>query len=320
MSTSVTSVVSHFPSAENGFSTTTSGEVASGAATVGLSSVAGYTNGEIAVFVIDPTDSTKKQTFTGTIDTAGVQVTGVVWTAGTNQIHATGATVVDYATATHISMISKGILVEHSQDGTHAKALITSRTEASSASGDYLLFSDISDSNNLKKDTIADILTDNATSVGGAWQDWIPVWTNLTIGNGVEVAKYSRIGKRIQCFYRLTLGTTSSVGIDAYLTVPVDFSSNYGTSEYQPIGTILCVDAATAYYMGFMWKRNTGASTATPVVGVASGSYVSSNGLGASVPFTWTTGDVIMLEFSYEVVQEITMTNQTLPERMIKEN
>lgn len=118
MSTNVSSVTNHFPSAENGFTTTTSGAVSSGATTVGLNSVAGYTNGEIVVFIIDPTDATKKQAFTGTIDTAGVQVTGVVWTAGTNQAHDAGATVVDYATATHISMISKGILLHADQDGT----------------------------------------------------------------------------------------------------------------------------------------------------------------------------------------------------------
>lgn len=110
MSTSVTSVTKHFPSPQNGFTTTTSGSVASGAATVGLNSVAGYTNGQTVVFVIDPTDASKKQTFTGTMDTSGSQVTGVVWTAGTNQTHALGATVVDYATATHIAMMSKGIL------------------------------------------------------------------------------------------------------------------------------------------------------------------------------------------------------------------
>lgn len=120
MSTSVSGLSTNFfPSAENGFTTTTSGSVSSGAVTVGLNSVAGYTNGEIAVFVIDPTDAAKKQTFTGVIDTSGVQVTSVVWTAGTNQTHALGATVVDYATATHISMITKGLTTTvFDQDGT----------------------------------------------------------------------------------------------------------------------------------------------------------------------------------------------------------
>lgn len=126
MSTSVTSVVSHFPDAENGFTTTLASTISSGTATVPLNSVAGYTNGEPAVFVVDPSDITKKQTFTGIIDTSGVQVTSVVWTAGTNQTHAGGATVVDYATATHIAMISKGIKVQHSQAGAHTAITATS--------------------------------------------------------------------------------------------------------------------------------------------------------------------------------------------------
>ncbi len=120
MSTSVASVTNHFPSAENGFSTSTSASVSSGATTVQLNSVAGYDNGEVVVFVIDPTDTTKKQTFTGVVDTAGTQITNVVWTAGSNTTHALGATVVDYATATHISMISKGLRVEHKQSGAHS--------------------------------------------------------------------------------------------------------------------------------------------------------------------------------------------------------
>lgn len=130
MSTSVASVVSHFPSAENGFTTTLASTISSGATTVPLNSVAGYTNGETAVFVVDPSDATKKQTFTGVIDTGGVQVTSVVWTAGTNQSHSGGATVVDYATATHISMLTKGLLVEHKQAGTHSAITADSVTVA----------------------------------------------------------------------------------------------------------------------------------------------------------------------------------------------
>lgn len=121
MSTSVSGLSSNFfPEAENGFTTTLASTISSGAATVPLNSVSGYTNGSPAVFVVDPSDITKKQTFTGIIDTAGVQVTSVVWTAGTNQAHSGGATAVDYATATHVAMIQKGLLVGHTQAGLHA--------------------------------------------------------------------------------------------------------------------------------------------------------------------------------------------------------
>lgn len=139
MSTNVASVVSHFPDAENGFTTTTAGSVSSGAGTVTLNSVAGYTNGEPVVLVIDPTDASKKQTFTGIVDTSGVQITSVVWTAGTNQVHALGATVVDYATATHIAMMSKGIKVEHAQAGTHTNITQADANYIKDTSGNELL-------------------------------------------------------------------------------------------------------------------------------------------------------------------------------------
>lgn len=119
MSTSVSGLSTNFfPSAQDGFTTTLASSISSGAATVPLNSVAGYTNGQVAVFVVDPS-STLKQAFTGIVDTAGVQVTSVVWTSGTNQAHAGGATVVDYETATHWSMVAKGILKQHTQAGAH---------------------------------------------------------------------------------------------------------------------------------------------------------------------------------------------------------
>lgn len=124
MSTSVSSVSSHFPKPQDGFTTTTSGSISSGATSVGLNSTGSYANGDVVVLIIDPTDANKKQAFTGVVDTSGVQITSVVWTSGTNQNHSAGATVVDYVAATHTGMISKGALVSHNQDGT-PKAGIT---------------------------------------------------------------------------------------------------------------------------------------------------------------------------------------------------
>jgi hypothetical protein len=116
----VTSVTKHFPSAKEGFTTTLSSSISSGAATVPLNSVTGYTNGDTVVMIVDPSDVTKKQAFTGVVDTAGIQITGVVWTEGTNTAHSLGATVVDYVAATHMAMVTKGLLVEHNQSGVHA--------------------------------------------------------------------------------------------------------------------------------------------------------------------------------------------------------
>jgi len=122
--TNVSSVTKHFPSAEEGFTTTLSSTISAGATTVGVNSLSGYTTGEVATFIVAPTVASEKQVFTGVVDTAGLQLTNVVWTTGTNQTHAAGTTVVDYATATHISQMSKGILAEHNQDGTHSNTLL----------------------------------------------------------------------------------------------------------------------------------------------------------------------------------------------------
>ena len=108
----------YFAVAKEGFVTTTSSPVASGATTVQLTSVAGYSNGDTVVLVIDADDVNKKQAFTGVVDTGGSQITNVVWTEGANTSHILGAPVIDYVTASHQSMGTKGLLVSHNQDGT----------------------------------------------------------------------------------------------------------------------------------------------------------------------------------------------------------
>lgn len=161
MSTSVNSVTNHFPSAENGFSTTTSASVSSGATTVELNSLAGYEDGEVVVFIIDPDDAVKKQTFTGVVDFTNTRITSVVWTAGTNQSHILGATVVDYATATHISMISKGLMVQHKQSGAHANTITTNTiNENTAANGVTIDGLNIKDS---KLNTNDSVVTANIT-------------------------------------------------------------------------------------------------------------------------------------------------------------
>lgn len=119
----ISSVTKFFPVPQEGFITTTSGTTLSGAVTVGLNSVTGYTNGDTVCLVIEPTSTTNKQVFTGVVDTAGVQITGVIWTEGTNVTHTAGSTVVDYVTATHLAIVTKGLLVSHNPAGTMITSL-----------------------------------------------------------------------------------------------------------------------------------------------------------------------------------------------------
>lgn len=109
-----------FATPNEGFTTTASAPVDSSSDTViGFNSVSGLTNGSIFTGLIDPGNA-KERAFTGVVDTGGSQITSVVFTTGTNATHTTGATIVDYVTGTHFGAISKGLLVDHNQDGSHA--------------------------------------------------------------------------------------------------------------------------------------------------------------------------------------------------------
>lgn len=241
MSTSVNSVTNHFPSAENGFTTTTAGSVSSGATTVALNSVAGYSNGEVVVFVIDPTNA-KKQTFTGVVDTVGVQVTSVVWTAGTNVTHDLGATVVDYATATHISMISKGLSVSLDQDG-------TLKTDA-------VVTGNITDSNVTTAKIADDAVTDNKLD----YPRWHQEIARTTLSNAGDTITVSTIPARKYLKLYISLLATGGT-IRAGMTFNSDTGANYAGRQSSDgaadttsasAATIQIDTAAGAYPMMFV--------------------------------------------------------------------
>lgn len=114
----VSSVTNFFPSPNEGFTTTLASTISSGATTVPLNSTSGLTNGTIFVGIIEP-GAANEQVFTGTVSTSGSDITGVVWTRGTNVSHVGGVTIVDYVTGTAVKMMTTGILKDHVQTGNH---------------------------------------------------------------------------------------------------------------------------------------------------------------------------------------------------------
>lgn len=315
MATSLSSLSSNFfPSAQNGFTTTLASTISSGATTVPLNSVAGYTNGEVATFIVDPSDATKKQTFTGVIDTGGVQVTSVVWTAGTNQSHTSGATVVDYATATHISQISKGILVHADQDGTLkagavdvagvlANSVVTTDKINDLAVTTSKLNADAVTAAKLADDSVFPVnLTSGLSGSTWAWQSWTPTITasgggGPAIGDGTYACKYTQIGKTVICRFSITLGSTTTFGSGIVrFSVPVT-PENSGKIG---VGSAYIEDAGSQAYLGMV--------ELTPSTSTIEFSYHSTSGSGRSSyvsgslgqPFTWGVGDYINATFTYE--------------------
>lgn len=99
--------------------------------------------------------------FEGTVASA-TQITNVNYVGGdAERSYPAGATTRVYipVSAERENRIISGLRAEHSQlDGTHKGQLISSRSETSTAPGDYVLFSDVSDSNNLKKVTLTNLI------------------------------------------------------------------------------------------------------------------------------------------------------------------
>ena len=201
----LTSVTNHFPKPKEGFITTLGSSILAGAATVPLNSTSGLTNGDVFVGLIEPGE-TNEQCFTGIVDTGGNQITGVKWTTGSNVAHTAGVTIVDYVTSTTVGIISKGILVEHNQDGTHSDITADSAT-------------------------ITDLTVTNFTIDGTAGADgWSPLGQSLTsvtsLGNGSYTAVVSGVD---------TTGTTSvgqRMKIVKTVTAPTQCTSLNGTTQY----------------------------------------------------------------------------------------
>lgn len=115
-----------FATAQEGFTTTTSSSTASGATTVALNGMGDYVDGDVVALTIEPASASAKQVFTGVV--SGLNVTNVKWTEGTNQVHAAGSTVIDYVSATHQAMQTKGNLVHSNPDGTLKAGSVVSST------------------------------------------------------------------------------------------------------------------------------------------------------------------------------------------------
>lgn len=135
-----------------------------------------------------------------------------------------------------------------------------------------------------------DVLTE---VIDPAWVAWTPTLTNLTLGNGTLSCAYKSIGKTVHYRFKMTFGTTSSMGSGPSFTLPVAPVSTYSGSS---IGDINLVDTGIAERRGV--ARNIAGAAPTEIIGY------STSGVGvtvtSTVPHTWGTGDVIGVIGTYE--------------------
>lgn len=135
------------------------------------------------------------------------------------------------------------------------------------------------------------MLDTTAGELGGAWQSFSPTISNWTLGNGTESYKYTQIGKTVIAHYKLTLGSTSSVGGTLGFGLPVtaaDSADVVGYARMRDDNTTFKIHAV-AYL------------TSTTNARIAAlNSTSNQQDVDNTNPFTWATDDSLQLHITYE--------------------
>ncbi len=122
----------------------------------------------------------------------------------------------------------------------------------------------------------------------GTVVSFTPVWTNLTVGNGVPVGRYCQIGKRVDVNIELTIGTTTSIVGSVGVAAPVGTPSRVST-----LG-VTYEDQGTRYYTGS--AVNIATLGRFEIVHSESGNQGLMN---ATSPFTFVAGDDLVISGFY---------------------
>ena len=128
--------------------------------------------------------------------------------------------------------------------------------------------------------------------IGASWDSFTPSWDNITVGNGTTSGAYMKVGKTVNMRAHLGFGSTTSVLGVATLDFPVA-PATIPTTSFIGLARLRC---AGTTYVGIY--NNLKAINALG----AAGAYLNVSAISSTVPATWTTGDEITIQATYECV------------------
>lgn len=133
------------------------------------------------------------------------------------------------------------------------------------------------------------------THTGGAWDSYTPSLTNITLGNGTLAGDYWRAGRGVFFKVKLTFGSTTSVSGQMIVSLPVAYADG---TDAEVFTAVLFDASANIRYPG----KSQAISTTTVSVGAlnAAGTYLVEAATSSTVPFTWTTSDILIVAGFYE--------------------
>lgn len=129
---------------------------------------------------------------------------------------------------------------------------------------------------------------DNFKAIGDPWANYTPAYDGITIGNGTVVTKYIQAGKLVTGYVFITFGSTSTFSGSLRIGLP----ASPAIVGNQPLGAAFLYDtSAGAARSGVMITQS---SKAIPICDGGTGQIT------PTLPWTWTTGDIISFPFTYE--------------------
>lgn len=140
--------------------------------------------------------------------------------------------------------------------------------------------------------TSAVLAAGDLNKIGGAWTSWAPGYTNMSVGNGTVLSAYEQLGRVVIWRYKITFGSTSTMGTSPTITIPVAAATN---NECESTMVYFWTGSASA---GLLAKS--GSTGVTPIIYQTAGTYVALNGITASVPATWATSHSLSFVYIYE--------------------
>lgn len=150
------------------------------------------------------------------------------------------------------------------------------------------------DSNNIAEGGVVPNSLVDGTGTSWSWSSWTPTLTGITQGNGTVEARYIQIGKTVHFYFLFTFGSTSGMGSTLF-SLPVTAAS-YISAAKSMIGTATFHDTSTGFqYVGFSRL-----DTTTTARGVTFSSSAGTTNISSTVPFTWATGDTLVIQGTYE--------------------
>lgn len=143
--------------------------------------------------------------------------------------------------------------------------------------------------------TAGQVLTAAQMNGIGETVSFTPSWTGLTPGNGtVTFATYVRIQNLVFVQVQFVLGSTSAVTGNISFAAPTTAVSSPSQNQ---LGVVQFADVSTGIgYVGYVSMNGTSIQL-IPIN--ASGTYATLTNASATVPFTWATGDVIVMSSTY---------------------